>query len=70
MKDILSEIVAHKREEINALKERMPVDKIYVNACYHPTASLRNALVNVFFKFFHFIFALILFLSIFQHNIV
>ena len=44
MKDILSEIVAHKREEINALKERMPVDKIYVNACYHPTASLRNAL--------------------------
>ena len=44
MKDILSEIVAHKREEINAFKERMPVDKIYVNACYHPTASLRNAL--------------------------
>ena len=36
MKDILTEIVA--------LKERMPVDKIYVNACYHPTASLRNAL--------------------------
>ena len=46
MKDILSEIVAHKREEINALKERMPVDKIYVNACYHPTASLRNARHN------------------------